>query len=73
MLKEDDLPRLWILSPSASAALLNGFGAREQSDGWSAGVYFLPVAQRTALVALNQLRKRNKKFAGKLFQLDVGA
>jgi len=54
-LKEDDLPRLWIVSPSASAALLNGFGAREQSDGWSAGVYFLPAAQRTALVALNQL------------------
>ena len=54
-LKEDDLPRLWILSPSASAALLNGFGARVEPDGWSAGVYFLPAALRTALVALNQL------------------
>jgi len=54
-LKEDELPRLWILSPSASAALLNGFGAREEPDGWSAGVYFLATALRTALVALNQL------------------
>jgi len=54
-LKEDDLPRLWILSPSASAALLNGFGAREEPDGWGAGVYFLPAALRTALVSLNQL------------------
>jgi len=54
-LKEEDLPRLWILSPSTSVALLNGFGAREEPDGWSAGVYFLAAALRTALVALNQL------------------
>jgi len=54
-LKEDDLPRLWILSPSTSPALLDGCGAREEPESWSAGVYFLADALRAAIVALNQL------------------
>ncbi|MBD1806659.1 hypothetical protein H6F98_14510 [Microcoleus sp. FACHB-SPT15] len=55
-LSEGELPRLWILSPSCSATLLNGFGAKLDSSGnWSEGVYFLPELQRTALVAINQL------------------
>jgi len=54
-LKEDDLPRLWILSPSASPALLAGFGATPQLANWSVGVYFLANDLRAALVAINQL------------------
>ena len=54
-LKEDDLPRLWILSPSASPTLLDGCRAREEPENWGAGVYFLADALRAAIVALNQL------------------
>ncbi len=53
---EDSLPRLWIISPSGSPRLLNGFGARlDESGNWGEGVYFLPEFQKTALVAINQL------------------
>ena len=53
---EDELPLLWILSPSCSQRLLNGFGAKlSQDENWGEGVYFLPEFQRTALVAINQL------------------
>ncbi len=54
-LKDDDLPRLWILSPSASPALLVAFGATPNLSSWSAGVYFLASGLRAALVAINQL------------------
>ncbi|MGA9379034.1 MAG: hypothetical protein WBV73_09720 [Phormidium sp.] len=53
---EAELPTLWILSPSCSLNLLNGFGAKFDSSGsWVEGVYFLPKYQKTALVAINQL------------------
>ncbi|MCL1470449.1 hypothetical protein [Argonema antarcticum] len=53
---EAELPILWILSPTCSANLLNGFGAKLDSLGnWVEGVYFLPEYQKTALVAINQL------------------
>ena len=53
---EDELPRLWILSPTCSANLLKGFGAKlDKSGNWLSGVYFLPEHQKTALVAINQL------------------
>lgn len=53
---EADWPFLWILSPSCSARLINGFGAQvDESGNWPAGVYFLPEFQKTALVAINQL------------------
>jgi hypothetical protein len=55
-LSEDESPRLWILSPSCSQRLLDGFGANlNQSENWGEGVYFLPEFQRTVLVSINQL------------------
>ncbi|HEY9852699.1 MAG TPA: flagellar assembly protein H [Leptolyngbyaceae cyanobacterium] len=55
-LSETELPILWILSPTCSENLLNGFGAKLDSSGnWVEGVYFLPEYQKTALVAINQL------------------
>ncbi len=55
-LSETELPILWILSPTCSENLLNGFGAKLDSYGnWVEGVYFLPEYQKTALVAINQL------------------
>lgn len=54
-LPEADLPRLWVLSPSCSPRLLEAFGAIPDAAGnWPEGVYFLPAAMRTALVAINQ-------------------
>jgi Domain of unknown function (DUF4351) len=49
-----DLPSLWILASSASDALLQQFEATAQKD-WPSGVYFLPLALKTAIVSINQL------------------
>jgi hypothetical protein len=54
-LAEDDLARLWILSPSASQTLLKAFGATLDLDNWPNGVYFLPEGERGAIVAINKL------------------
>ncbi|KAB8333846.1 hypothetical protein SD80_011335 [Scytonema tolypothrichoides VB-61278] len=59
-LPEDNLPRLWILAPSASAALLDSFGARLELENWSSGIYFLPKSFRTGIVAINQLPVTNE-------------
>ena len=53
-LREDDLPRLWILATSASETLLSGFKAEPVGD-WPVGIYFLGDFLRTAIVAINQL------------------
>ena len=54
-IQEADLPRLWILSPTASATLLDGFRARLDEENWGRGVYFLGEFLRTAIVAIHQL------------------
>lgn len=59
-LKETDLPMLWILSPTASAPLLNGFKATLDKDGWSSGVYFLGEHLKTALVVIHQLPRTSE-------------
>ncbi|MCZ8119051.1 MAG: flagellar assembly protein H, partial [Microcystis sp. LE18-22.4A] len=51
---EDNAPRLWILSPSASLTLVESIGAKLDPD-WPEGVYFLPSLYRTAIIAINQL------------------
>jgi hypothetical protein len=50
------LPYLWILTPTASASILEGFRAILE-ENWSAGVYFLPYYLRTAIVVIHQLPK----------------
>ena len=54
-LTETELPRLWILSPTASVPLLNGFRAIVDKDNWMIGIYFLGDYLRTAVVAIHQL------------------
>jgi len=54
-IEESSLPRLWILSPTASEAVLNGFRAILDEDNWMRGVYFLANHLRTAIVAIHQL------------------
>lgn len=53
--REAELPRLWILSPTASVPLLDGFRATLNEDNWMRGVYFLGDYLRTALVVIHQL------------------
>lgn len=53
-LPEAQLPQLWILVPSASEALLNGFGAKPDA-AWPPGVYFLSEALKVAIIAIHQL------------------
>ena len=56
-LEERQLPRLWILTPTASELLLDSFGFRvpEESEGWGKGVYFLTEVWRVGLIAIHQL------------------
>jgi hypothetical protein len=58
-LDSNQLPFLWILTPTASENLLNSFGFRipEESENWERGVYFLPQMWRVGLVAIHQLPK----------------
>ncbi|MBD2488398.1 hypothetical protein [Aulosira sp. FACHB-615] len=51
---ESELPKLWILTPTASASLLSGFGANPKAD-FLPGVYFMADYLRTAIVAIHQL------------------
>ncbi|MBE9005553.1 hypothetical protein IQ259_10970 [Fortiea sp. LEGE XX443] len=53
-IQESDLPKLWILTPTASASLLSGFGANPKADSLP-GVYFMAEYLRTAIVAIHQL------------------
>jgi hypothetical protein len=53
-ISEEELPFLWILTPTCSERILEGFGAKAK-EGWEKGVYFLPKYQNAAIVAINQL------------------
>jgi len=53
-ISEEELPFLWILTPTCSEKILEGFGAQAK-EGWEKGVYFLPKYQKAAIVAINQL------------------
>jgi hypothetical protein len=53
-LGENERPRLWIVTPTASKATIEGFGGQSNPE-WGSGVYFLPEFWRTALVVIHQL------------------
>jgi hypothetical protein len=53
-LKEEDLPILWILSPTVSERILGELGAFTDQN-WQKGVYFLPKAWKTGIIAIHQL------------------
>ncbi len=54
-LEEDYLPKLWILSPTASEDFLEGLNTELDVENWSSGIYFLGDVLRTAVVAIHQL------------------
>ncbi len=53
-LNEEDVPKLWVLTPTAPATTLEGFGAKPD-ENWREGIYFLPSYLRTAVVIIHQL------------------
>ncbi len=53
-LLEEQLPQLWILSPTASKALLDSFRAKIEAS-WGPGIHLLGRAYRTGIVAIHQL------------------
>jgi hypothetical protein len=53
-LLDEALPKLWILTPSASDDFLEGFPAK-LSPQWMPGIYVLGRTFKTAIVAINQL------------------
>ena len=53
----DDYPKLWILTPTASQKILDGFRATLDEENWCSGIYFLGEYFRTAIVVIHQLPK----------------
>ncbi|QKQ73163.1 hypothetical protein [Nostoc sp. TCL240-02] len=54
-LPEDSLARLWIISPSASASLLEDLEVKLDLENWTTGVYFFQKCFQAAIVAVNKL------------------
>ncbi|WP_193200276.1 hypothetical protein [Nostoc sp. MG11] len=52
---EESLARLWIISPSASKALLADLEVKLDLENWPNGVYFFQKCFRAALIAVDQL------------------
>ncbi|MGB3650105.1 MAG: hypothetical protein WBA41_02710 [Rivularia sp. (in: cyanobacteria)] len=59
-IKEDDLPKLWILSPTVSTTILDGFKASLDEENWGAGVYFLGDYLKTVIIAIHQLPRTDE-------------
>jgi hypothetical protein len=53
-LLESAIPKLWILTPTASATVLSGCGATQGVD-WVSEVHLMPETLRAAIVAIHQL------------------
>jgi len=53
-LQHKKIPKLWVLTPTASAKVLSSFNVKKKK-GWLSGVYFLGNALRTAIVVIHQL------------------
>ena len=54
-LPKAELPILWILTPTASDRVLNGFKAAPDEQNWLKRIYFVGEYWRTAIVALHKL------------------
>ncbi|BAT56714.1 hypothetical protein NOS3756_57260 (plasmid) [Nostoc sp. NIES-3756] len=53
-LTKSSIPKLWILTPTASPSLLAGFNTIQKPD-WLPGIHFLGETLRSAIVAIHQL------------------
>ncbi|MFK0730534.1 MAG: DUF4351 domain-containing protein [Gloeotrichia echinulata IR180] len=52
---DEDLPWLWIFTPTLAAPTLLGFGAINEVESWGSGVYLLPPLQKTGIIVIHQL------------------
>jgi len=53
---EAEMPILWILTPTFSPRMIEGFGAVQgDPTNWVQGVYFLPYFLKTGIIAIHQL------------------
>ncbi|MGB3655763.1 MAG: hypothetical protein WBA41_31755 [Rivularia sp. (in: cyanobacteria)] len=52
---EEELPKVWILTPTASIAILDSFNAIPDEENWGKGIYFLGESAKTAIVVIHQL------------------
>ena len=52
---DGELPKLWILMPTASKSLVDSFNAIPDTENWMQGIYFFGESLRTAIVAIHQL------------------
>jgi Domain of unknown function (DUF4351) len=59
-LGDDVLPNLWILTPTLSAQILEGLGAKLELDKWGEGVYLLSPTLKTGIIVIHQLPKTPK-------------
>ncbi len=56
----NEAPWLWILTPTASDNLLNGFNITTEPENWGKGIYFLGKSFRTGIVVIHQLPKTSE-------------
>ncbi|WP_309745139.1 hypothetical protein [Chamaesiphon sp. OTE_20_metabat_361] len=54
-LGDDVLPNLWILTPTLSAPILEGLGAKLELEQWGEGVYLLSPTLKTGIIVIHQL------------------
>ena len=54
-LKEDNLPLLWILVPTASLGFRKGLGAKKRRAAIASGIYDFPEIYRGGLIVIHQL------------------
>jgi Domain of unknown function (DUF4351) len=54
-LGDDVLPNLWILTPTLSAQILAGLGAKLDPDNWGEGIYLLSPTLKTGIMVIHQL------------------
>jgi len=54
-LGDEVLPNLWILTPTLSAQILEGLGAKLELDKWGEGVYLLSPTLKTGIIIIHQL------------------
>jgi hypothetical protein len=54
-INEEQLPYLWIFTPTASLNILSGFNASLDQNQWGEGVYFLGKSFKTAIIVIHQL------------------
>ena len=67
---QQELPTLWILSPTISDSVLEQFKAEPDLDNWVEGFYFCGEGWRTVLVAIHQLPRTPDTLFLRIFGRD---